>query len=371
VGVVKVTRQDLSNELRIASEFIPFQEIDVTAKVSGYIKKLNIDWGSHVHQGQLMAVLEVPELDAQVAKDRAAVERADKDVARAEQDLSRAQSAYTVAHVTYTRLAGVQKVRPDLVSQEDVDVAHGKDLGTAASVSAAQDALAAAQQELQVANSSLAKDEAYLNYARITAPFDGVVTRLDGYLGALLPAGTSNATATLPLCRLSQNNLLRLVIPVPERVVPDIHVGKTVNVQVTALNRVFPGKVIRFSGQIDLATRTMHTEVQVPNPNYEIVPGMYAYVQIPLQSEANVLAVPIQAVESTTEGKGTVLVVNSQNKIESRPVTLGIQTANEVEIVSGVRENELVVFGEQNRYRPGETVSPKLVDVQKLLQVSH
>ena len=370
VAVVKVTRQNLANDLRIASEFIPFQEIDVTAKVSGYIKKLNIDWGSHVRQGQLLAVLEVPELDAQVSKDGAAVERADKDVARAGQDLTRSQSAYTVAHLTYTRLAGVQKVRPDLVSQEDVDIAHGKDLGTGASVSAAQDALAAAQQELAVANSMLVKDQAYLNYASITAPFDGVVTRLDAYLGALLPAGTSNASATLSLCRLSQNDILRLVIPVPERIVPDIQIGKQVNVDVTALKKVFKGRVIRFSDQIDLATRTMHTEVQVPNPQYEIVPGMYAYVQVPVESESNVLALPIQAVAITGNGKGSVEVVNSQKKIEVRQVVLGIETAAEVEVVSGLHEGERVVFGEQARYHAGENVSPKLVDVSRILGVS-
>jgi len=370
VAVVKVTRQNLSNDLRIASEFIPFQEIDVTAKVSGYIKKLNIDWGSHVQKGQLLAVLEVPELDAQVSKDGAAVERAAKDVSRAGQDLTRAQSAYTVAHLTYTRLAGVQKVRPDLVSQEDVDIAHGKDLGTGASVSAAQDALAAAQQELAVANSMLAKDQAFLNYASITAPFDGVVTRLDAYLGALLPAGTSNATSSLPLCRLSQNNMLRLVIPVPERIVPDIQIGKQVNVDVTALKKVFKGKVIRFSDQIDLATRTMHTEVQVPNPKYEIVPGMYAYVQIPVQSEYHALAVPIQSVEVTGVGKGTVEVVNNQKKIEVRHVVLGIETANDVEIVSGLHQGELAVFGEQGRYRAGEPVQPRLVDVSDIAGVN-
>ena len=366
VGVVKVTRQDLSNSLRIASEFIPFQQIDVTAKVSGYVKKLYVDWGTHVHHGQLLAVLEVPELDAQVAKDMAAVERAAKDVARAQEDLTRTQSAYTVAHLTYTRLAGVQKVQPDLVSQEDVDVAHAKDLETAASVSATQDALAAAQQEMAVAKSTLIKDQALLSYSRITAPFDGVVTKLDAYTGALLPAGTSNATATLSLCRLSQNKLLRLVIPVPERVVPDIHLGEHVNVQVTALHRVFQGTVIRYADEIDLETRTMHTEVQVANPKFEIVPGMYANVQIPVQSESNVLAIPIQAVEITGEGKGTVEVVDSQDKIESRNIDLGLQTATEVEVVSGLREGERVVFGEQNQFQPGEIVKPERVGVLKL-----
>ncbi len=368
-AVVKVVRKDLSNELEIASEFIPYQEIEVDAKVSGYVKNLYIDWGTHVHQGQLMAILEVPELDAQVARDQAAVQRSQQNLARAREELSAAQSAYTVAHLTYSRLAGVQKVRPDLVAQEEVDVAQGKDAETSASVSAAKDALAAAQEELVAAQSSLVKDQAFLAYSRISAPFDGVVTRLNAYTGALLPAGTSNSTSSLPLCRLSQNDLLRLVIPVPEHVVPEIHLGEPVNVRVDALSKVIQGKIARTSGQIDMDTRTMHTEVEVPNPNYELVPGMYANVQIPVKSAQNAIAIPIEAFQSTGTGKGTVLVVNSQNLVEPRKVTLGIQTANDIQILSGLRENETVIYGEQGRYRAGELVKPSLVSPSMTKQV--
>lgn len=361
-GVVKVTRKNLASELEIASEFRPFQEIDVHAKVSGYVKNLYIDWGTHVKTGQLMAILEIPELEQQVEHDRAAQQRSMQNLARAKEELTRAESAYRVAHLTYSRLAGVQKTRPDLVAQEEVDVAQGKDEETSAEVSAAKDGQAAAEQELVATKATLQKDQDLFAYARIMAPFDGVVTTLSAYTGSLLPAGTSTSQNGLSLCHLSQNDLLRLVIPVPETVVPQIHIGEPVQVRVTTLNKTFEGKVIRFSDQIDLQTRTMHTEVQVPNSNYELVPGMYAYVKIPTAQEAGVLALPTQAVQRTGEGSGTVLVVNSQNKIESRNVKLGLETAGQAEIVSGLQENDLVVFGEQNRYRPGELVKPQLVN---------
>lgn len=360
--VVKVTRQTLGNQLEIASEFRPFQEIDVHAKESGYIKSLYIDWGTHVKTGQLMAVLEIPELQEEVEHDKAAEQSSEQDLARANEELTRAQSAYQVAHLTSTRMSGVQKTNPGLVAQEEVDVATGKDQETSAEVSASRDAVAAAKQELAAAKSTLQKDQDLYAYARITAPFDGVVTELDAYTGALLPAGTSTSQNGLALCHLSQNDLLRLVIPVPETVVPDVRLGESVQVRVTALNRKFLGKVTRFSDQIDMQTRTMHTEVQVPNPNYEIVPGMYAYVELPTSRSVNVLAVPVQAVQRSGEGLGTVLVVNDQDAIESRNVKLGMETANDVEIASGLQENELVIFGEQNRYRPGEIVKPQLVE---------
>ena len=360
-AVVKVQRKNLSSTLEIASEFLPYQEIDVYAKVSGYIQKLYVDWGTHVKQGQLLAVLEIPELQQQLLQDEASVRRADQEVSRAREEQTRAESAYTVAHITYTRLADVQKSRPELVAQQEIDVAQGKDLEASAGVSSSKDALAAVEQALLAAKAALDKDKAMFAYARMTAPFDGVVTQIYAYTGALLPAGTSAAKGDSALCHLSQNNLLRLVIPVPERAVPDISDGQTLEINVSALHKTFAGKIVRFSDQIDPATRTMHTEVTVPNVNYELVPGMYASVKIPLHSVADVLTVPVQAILSTGTGQGMVLVVNSSNRLERREVKLGLQTATEAEILTGLHENETVVFGEQNQFKEGEQVSPQLV----------
>jgi RND family efflux transporter MFP subunit len=361
VPVVKAERHDLADNLGIASELQPFQEIEVYAKVSGYIRKLHIDWGTHVKQGQLLAELEVPELQQQLRQDEAAVRRSEQDFSRAREELNRAESAYTVTHLTYTRLAEVQKSRPELVAQQEVDVAQGKDLEASAGVSSAKDALAAAEQGLLAAKAALGKDQAMFDYTRITAPFEGVVTEVYAYTGALLPAGTSSSKGDLALCRLSQNNLLRLVIPVPERAVSDIHVGETVAVDVSGAKKTFNGKIVRFSDQIDTQTRTMHTEVEVPNSNDELVPGMYASVKIPLHSAANVLTIPVQAVQSTGKGQGSVLVVNSSNRIEKRAVTLGLQTSTQVEIISGLRQDETIIFGEQGQYKAGELVKPKTI----------
>jgi RND family efflux transporter MFP subunit len=366
VAVVKVARQNLTSKLEIASEFLPFQEIDVYAKVSGYIQKLYIDWGTHVKQGQLLAVLEIPELQQQLAQDEAALRRSEQDVERSREDLGRARSAYSVAHVSYTRLAEVQNTRPELIAQQDIDVAQGKDLEASAAVSGAKDSLAAAEQSAIAFKAALEKDKAMYAYARMTAPFDGVVTRINAYTGALLPAGTGSGKGESALCHLSQNNLLRLVIPVPERAVPDIRIGEDVAVNVSALHRTFSGKVVRFSDQIDPATRTMHTELNVPNPKFELVPGMYASVQLPMHTAANVLTLPVQAVQSAGEGRGSVLVVNGSSQLEKRDVALGLQTANRVEIVSGLDENQLVVFGEQAQFKPGERIKPKIVEPSEM-----
>jgi len=361
-AVVKVEKRNITSGLDIASEFLPFQEIDVYAKESGYIKELHIDWGTHVRKGQLLAVLEIPELQEQLQGDQAAVARSEQDLERAHEELTRAQSAYSVAHVTYQRMADVQKTRPELISQEDIDVAQGKDLEASASVSAAKDSVAGAEAALANAKASLAKDNALYGYSRMTAPFDGVVTKMYAYTGALLPAGTSSNIGESALCRLSQNDVLRLVIPVPERYAGDIHQGQEISVEVSALKKSFSGKVIRYSDQIDMSTRTMHTEVQVPNPNYEIIPGMYADIQLPIHTEANALTLPIQAVLTRGNGVGTVMIVDRSNHIEQRSVKIGIETASHLEILSGVQENETAIYGEQDQYKPGMLVKPQLTE---------
>jgi len=362
VAVVKAARQNLTSTLEIASELQPFQEIDVYAKVAGYIQQLNVDWGTHVKQGQVLAVLEIPELQQQVQQDEAAVRRSEQDLARSREDLTRVQSAYSVAHVTYQRLTDVQKTRPELMAQQEVDVAQGKDAEAAAGVSAAKDSQAAAEEGIASAKALLEKDRAMFAYARIVAPFDGVVTRIDAYKGALLPAGTSTNAGNSALCHLSQVNLLRLVIPVPERAVPDIRAGENVAVEVSALKKTFNAQIVRTADQIDAQTRTMHTELNVPNPTYELVPGMYASVKIPLHTASNVLTLPIQAVVAGTGGDGAVLVVNGSNHLEKRSVKLGLESATDYEIVSGLHEGEMVVFGEQEQYKAGQLVQPNLTN---------
>lgn len=360
VGVTKVTRQNLAQDLSIAAEFEPYQEVSVYAKVSGYIKHLDIDWGTRVKTGQLLAVLEIPELQQQIDEDQAAVQKSIQDVASASEKVNQAKAAYDIAHLTSTRLIKVSKSQPGLVAQEELDVAAGKDLQASANFSAAKDTLAAADQELLVSKAALQKDQAMYSYSRMTAPFDGVVTQLEAYTGALLPAGTSSNKGDLALCRISQINPLRLTIPVPESAVHLIHIGLPADVQVPSLNKTYQGKVARFSDQIDMTTRTMYTEIDVPNPNREIVPGMYAYAKLVLQEHANTLVVPVQVLQQGPTA-ATVFRVGHDNKVQQVTVTLGLQTAARAEILSGLNEGDELVVSPPATLHSGETVSPQKV----------
>ena len=188
------------------------------------------------------------------------------------------------------------QTQPGLVAQQEVDDAQGKDLAAASQVDAAESSLQARAEQLLVHKSKLIHDQALFDYARITAPFAGVITQRYANLGTLMQAGTNSSTQSMPLVRLSQDDLYRLVIPVPESSVRYIRVGDPVEVQVPALNRSFPGKVARFSVDVQEDTRTMHTEVDVPNPGRLLIPGMYAEATLTLEAKDNVLSVPLQAV---------------------------------------------------------------------------
>lgn len=358
VAVAKVTRGDVSQSLTVAAEFRPFQEIDVHAKVAGYVKAITVDVGDRVKPGQLLAVLEVPELQDEMQQDEAGVRRANEDVNRAQADVERAESAHEMSHLAATRLVAVSKERPKLIAQQDIDDANGRDRQAEAQVSTAKASLAAARQQFEFARANQAKTKTLFDYARITAPFEGVITHRYADTGAMIQAGTSSQTQTMPLVKLSQNSLLRLIIPVPESAVPRIHVKEPVDVSVQALGRTFPGTVARFADRVDPETRTMHVEVDVPNPGLTLVPGMYAQAVIALDEQKNALTLPVQAIDR--EGDAAhVLVVTRDNKIEQREIKLGLESADRVAVTGGLQEGDRVVVGNRAQLKAGEIVSPK------------
>jgi len=363
VGVTRVVKKNLGRQITLSSELVPFQEIDVYAKQSGYVKKLMVDYGSRVKAGQVMAILEIPELEAQLQEDLAEIKNASNQVTRAQHELARYQAQYKSVHLEYTRLNGVFESQPGIVAQQEVDDAQGKDLAASSQVDASQAALEAAQSQLGVAKAKLAHDQSLFDYSRITAPFSGIVTERFANLGTLVQAGTTSSSA-IPIVKLSEDDLFRLVIPVPESYVRFIRVGDPVDVHVPSLNRTFPGKVARFSEGVREDTRTMHTEVDVQNKGRALVPGIYADADLTLEHRDDVPTIPLQALNH--EGpKTTVFVVASNGQIEDRPVMLGIQTATDAEVVSGLSAGEEVVVSDRGGLRPGQRVHSQPVQVMQ------
>lgn len=362
VGVTKVERRPLERQLTVSSELVPFQEIDVYAKESGFVQDLKVDYGSHVKKGQLLAVLEIPELQALLQQDRASVKSMEDQVTNAANQLSRVEAQHKVLHLEYTRLNGVAESRPGLVAQQEVDDVEGRDLASEAQVAAGKSTLEAAKSNLAASEAKLEHDQAIYSYTRITAPFDGVVTQRYANLGTLMQSGISSSTNVLPLVKLSEEDLYRLVIPVPESYVAYIKVGDRVNVRIPALDKDFPGKVARFSFEIHDSTRTMHTEVDVANPTGELIPGMYVEATLTLNRTGDALTVPVQVVDR--EGNhSSVYVIDPSNRIQIKQITLGIEgdSANNAEVLSGLNAGDLVVISDRSGLKPGELVHPQVV----------
>ena len=333
-AVSRVARESLSKQVTIPAEFRPYVEAQVNAKVSGYVSRMNVDFGDRVKSGQLLATIEVPELQAQLDNAIATQQKAEAD--------------YTNADLIYNRLVSVNLSHPDLVAQQDLDTAEANDHAAAA-------AIAAAHAEVE-------KYQTLVGYTNILAPFDGIVTWRYADPGALIQAGTSSDTQSLPLVRVSDNYVLRLDFPVSVDYVKDIQVGDLVEVQVeSSADKSFIGKITRFTDKVAEDTRTMMVEMEVPNQDLALIPGMYAAVVLKVEKRPDVLVVPIQAVVG---GKNPqVFIVTSKNEIEEREVTLGLETSDKYEVLSGLNEGDMVVVGDHSELWEGRKVNPKPVQL--------
>jgi len=356
-AVVAVTRGNLDSTLTVAGQFEAYQEVDLHAKVSGYIRWIKVDIGDRVRQGEVLADLEVPELQDQLEGAQAEVRHSQSEIGRAQSEIVSAQADYTALHAAYTRLLQASQQRPGLIAEQELDDARSKDQESKAQIEVAKASLNSMEQQLGISRADSHRVQTLANYEQIISPFTGVVTMRYADTGSLIQAGTASDTQSMPVVRVAQSDLLRLRMPVPENDVPYIHVGGEVQIKVNATGRTFTGKIVRFSRALDTNTRTMLTEVDVPNPDLVLSPGMYAETTIQLQQKNDTLVLPAEAV--VQNGDHTyVLVVDSTNHVERRNVTLGIETANQTEILSGLRAGERVIAAGQAEYQSGQVVTP-------------
>jgi RND family efflux transporter MFP subunit len=333
VAVADVTRRDLSQVLTVQAEFRPYQEVELYSKVAGYLKDITVDFGDRVKAGDRIATIEMPELGDQLNQAIAAEKRAEAD--------------YSDAHLDYTRLVSVNQSQPNLVAQQDLDTAESRDHATEAAVAGAR--------------ADVEKFRTMVSYTRITAPFDGVITARYADPGALIQSADADRTQALPLVRLSENQLLRLDFPVSVSHASQVDVGIPVQIKLEGSDRLITEKISRFTRRVSLDTRTMETEVEVPNPDLKLIPGMYATVILHIDERPGALAVPVQAVNAS--GEPTVYVVGADSRIEEHRVKLGIETPNSFEVLAGLNEGDRVLIGSRAGIQPGQNVLPKEIEL--------
>lgn len=362
VAVTKAEVRDLRNEIELTGEFRAFEEVDLHAKVAGYLKWIAVDVGDRVQAGQTIAELEAPEMLQELAQATAVAKRTQLDVHRARSEVQRAEAARSIREVSYKRLAGVAKTRPNLIAQQEVDDAAARLQEAEAQLSTARASLASIEEQVQVATAQREKTGTLLSYLRITTPFAGTVTRRYADPGAMIQAGTSSQSR--PLVRLSQTSRLRFVFPVPEVAVGRVTNGMPAEIRVDSLSRVFPARISRVSGRLETTTRAMDAEIEIMNSSGVLKPGMYAYVTLELDRRDQVLALPTAAVGESMS-TADIRVVNDRHEVEVRTVRLGFRTDEFTEITSGLSASDLVILG-GTTLRAGQRVETKAAPSTKL-----
>lgn len=306
-----------------------YVESPIYARTSGYVKKWYHDIGTRVNQGELLADIDTPEVDQQL------------DQAKA--DLATAQANATLSKITADRLQ--ELIKTDGVSKQEVDNAVGD--------------LAAKNATVKSAEANVGRLEELERFKHVAAPFSGVVTRRQTDIGQLVNAG--NGGATQELFSLAQTDPLRVYVNVPEAYAPSIHAGLPAYLELTQYaGRKFEGKVVRTAESIDLASRTLLTEVDVPNRAGELLPGGYAQVHLAVQLSGEHVQVPVNALLFRSEGLRAV-VVDSNHKLRLQPLTIGRDYGTSLEVLQGLSSSDWIVINPADSLEDGQHVNVKEV----------
>jgi len=340
VEVLQPDRRDVTRRIDLVGTLMPWEEATLYAKTSGYLQSIHVDRGDRVKKGQVIAVLDIPEMKGERAQLEARVRLALADVEREKADV-RLQEA------TVRRLQAIRAEEPGATTDQELDLASERLAAAAAS-------LAVAESRVGVALADLERLAALESYSLLTAPLDGIVT--DRFLdaGALVTAGTQSKPT--PVARVVDSSKLRLTVDVPESDVAWVGEGKLARLRVDALpDRLFDGKITRFSRALDPRTRTMRTEILVDNPDGFLAAGMFARVSIDLEQRDDVLALPPSCVHFQKD-QAYVFVVD-QGSARRVNVVCGADDGNAIEIVSGLRGAESVVVSAPGSLTDGAPIA--------------
>lgn len=340
IDATRVVSQSADRRVKLPGEFRPYLIVPIHAKVTGFVDKVEVDVGSDVKKGQLLAVVVAPEMDAQIAEAQAKAQAVQLQRSEAEAKLAAAQS-------TYDRLKAASAT-PGVVAENDVFVAQK-------GVEAAQALVRSYDGYINAAQASVKALRALEQYLTITAPFDGVILEREVHPGALVGPNP----ATPPLVKLQQISQLRLVVAVPEAEVGGMVKGARVPFTVPAYpGETFHGTVSRISYSLDEKTRSMAVEMDVANPNRRLAPGMYPEVQWPVRSSRLTLLVPPTAIVTTTE---RTFVIRSNNGVaEWVNVSRGPAVGDLVEVHGPLASGDIILRRGTDEIRAGARLNTKL-----------
>jgi RND family efflux transporter MFP subunit len=358
VATAKPGRERLSRTMSLAGEFRANRQVDLHAKVAGYLKTIAVDVGDRVREGAVVATLEVPEMDADLAQAAAQRSRAEAELLRGRAELQRSEASLTLERVSYDRLAAAAKAEKGLIAEQEIDAAMARRTASEAQVASAKAAITIAERQIEAAKAGEQRTHMLKDYTRISAPFAGVITRRYADPGAMIQAGTASQSQAMPVVRLAEIAKMRFVAVAPESAVPLIRTGHPVEVRAAALNRSFPAAVSRVNGNIQFSSRTMEVEIDVANSAGLLLPGMQGEAVLTLAQSQDAITVPVQAVINAG-GNRYVWFVNGNEEVEERQIRTGIESAASFEVLEGLRGDEQLVVSNRGLLKPGLKVRSK------------
>lgn len=305
VQVMKPQRRDLARTLTVPGNISPMYQATLYGKVSGYLKWIGFDKGDKVKKGQLLAVIDAPEVEDRYRQ---------------------AEADYTIKRITYERLLGVWKENKDVIAKQDVDMAY-----------------AAAEGAKHLRDSQ----RALLEYMKVYAPFDGTITARFADPGALIQSATGSATQAVPLFTLMDMDTIRVYVSVPQELAFLAKVGVPTVLTIGEVpDKQFTGAITRTTEALDPATRTLLVEIDLPNPDHELQPGNFVNVTLYLQQHPNALAIPPAAIVSGEDRRSKFVFVVREGKVFRAPIKTGIDDGLWIEVVDGLTGSEdIVVVG--------------------------
>lgn len=350
VAVATLKREHLSREVVLTGEFRAYKTTDLYAKIGGFLRQIRVDVGTFVRAGEVIATVEVPEMDSDIAQTAAERRRSEAELGRARAELGRAQAGLHLVNVSLNRLLAAAKSEPGIIAQQEIDEAQAKKAAAEAQVESARAVIGVEESRIGVAKAGEQRSQTMAGYRTIVAPFNGVITKRFADPGAL--------AQSTPVVRVAEVSRLRLAVQVPESVVPLVKAGSVVTVKVTALNKTFEARVARLTGDVVAASRTMEAEIDIANGYGEFAPGMYADVTVHAEKKTEGLTAPITAV-ANGGGNRTVMVVTADGVIAERTIKTGIETPASYEVLEGLTAEDRIVVSNRSLLRVGQKVDAR------------
>lgn len=330
----------IAEEVTLSGTLSPYEQVTLFSRVDGYLRSIGYDIGDFMQRGEVIAQIDVPEMAATLNEKRAAVTRAEAALEQARAAIEQHEAEVKFERLNHERLSAIRSRKQEVLPQHEVDRAEAAAGVAAGKLRKARADLLVAEAELEGARAELESLERMAEYARLKAPITGVITERFVDPGDLVQAASTSRTQVAPIVSIARLDRIRLLVDVPEPQAPFVQKGTRARISVAGLEPL-EATVSRTSEALDPSSRTLRAEIDIANPRNRLRPGMTAEVALATRTVEEAMTVPVSAVR--VSGDAYYVFVARDGQVERRPVTVGVESAEWIQIVDGLEPTDAVV----------------------------